>query len=193
MAILHKGSDGPSITHTITRSKALCATVTCQHREAGTQESTRSLQQDEAAVRLVMPQTSSACTGPCIQRCQHAGPFLVSHKSDAPTRKAMSKHIHKWRVEGPDTTCKPCTASIKKGKSQAMQVMPLTWYAMSKNAKWFFSSINLLICAHCSGVGSTPVGLWAQAATAHCMFGGGQHSNTATQHRQVSATSNAAH
>lgn len=34
---------------------------------------------------------------------------------------------------------------------------------MSKKGKCDLSCISLLMAAHCSGVGSTPVGLWAQA------------------------------
>lgn len=37
-----------------------------------------------------------------------------------------------------------------------------TWYATSKNGIWFFSRMTSAIFSHCSGVGSMPVGLWAQ-------------------------------
>lgn len=37
-----------------------------------------------------------------------------------------------------------------------------TWYATSKKGMWFFSWMTSAIFCHCSGVGSIPVGLWAQ-------------------------------
>lgn len=37
-----------------------------------------------------------------------------------------------------------------------------TWYATSKNGMWFFSWMRSAIFSHWSGVGSMPVGLWAQ-------------------------------
>lgn len=39
----------------------------------------------------------------------------------------------------------------------------LTWYAMSKKGSSSLSLMTLLISSHCSALGSTPVGLWAQA------------------------------
>ena len=37
------------------------------------------------------------------------------------------------------------------------------WYAISKKEKWLFSRTTVAISFHCSGVGSTPVGLCAHA------------------------------
>ena len=64
-----------------------------------------------------------------------------------------------WWVTSDNQTCF-CYA-----KSISDWVRLHTWYALSKNGSNDFDLISCLIFSHWSTVGSTPVGLWAQACS----------------------------
>lgn len=57
----------------------------------------------------------------------------------------------------------------------------ITWYATSKNAMCFFFSMRSAIFSHCSGVGSTPVGLWAHPCSKMIEPSGALYKKTTTQ------------
>src|SRR2546421_9585398 len=59
---------------------------------------------------------------------------------------------------------KPCsTKNLMAQASRARLPDAKPWYAQSKKGKWSFARIADAISRHWDSVGSTPVGLWAQA------------------------------
>lgn len=79
--------------------------------------------------------------------------------------RISGRRVWSWSA-APDTDLCPSLTNWRMAcasRSQSPEANP--WYAMSKKAKWPFSSISLEISDHCSGVGSTPVGLWAHACS----------------------------
>lgn len=67
-------------------------------------------------------------------------------------------HLQTPNVNMPVSSC----IILWEGGEETALSRQITWYATSKKGIWFFSSITSAIFSHCSGVGSIPVGLWAQ-------------------------------
>jgi hypothetical protein len=108
---------------------------------------------------------------------QSAGSHLCRHAS----HPVATCHSSTWHCAHELLNMQPRCVSALLPVSAAS----LTWYAMSKKGKWPLSAMRALIWRHCSGVGSTPVGLCAHACSRNTLPEGAACSRReAEQHMQ---------